>query len=189
MSASTRRRNVFTGESEAAFLISWLNGDRSDYKKETRKRKAIGQLILDMTRSGDLYLKNSGSESLALQVDRELLRYPLRVKTLHPVLVERHKNSTEFKWMFAWQSPQGAHVALSIFAIVQLGERGSLGRVRRCSRCQRWFYAKFNHQRFCQKICQISEYQSGEQWKRKRRERYHDMKNSARTKYGTRKTR
>src|SRR6185437_4417975 len=98
----------------------------------------------------------------------------LRVKVLHPQDTGKHKTFAAPKWMFGWYSSAGSRDAEMIFRIVRLGERGLLARVRTCAKCGRWFYAKFNHQRFCTNRCQVLHYQTSEEWKARRRESYRE---------------
>ena len=94
------------------------------------------------------------------------------MKTFHVQDAGKYKTFAEPRWIFVWSSSAGSRAAEMIFRIVRLGERGLLARVRTCNRCKRWFYAKFNHQRFCGKRCQLLHYQTSEEWKMRRRERY-----------------
>jgi hypothetical protein len=56
------------------------------------------------------------------------------------------------------------------FALLSLGAKGKLNRVRRCSHCKLLLYARFNHQWFCSKKCQWDHYHSPE-WRKQNRER------------------
>jgi hypothetical protein len=61
--------------------------------------------------------------------------------------------------------PEGMVIRL----IVDLGRAGYLNRLRRCSRCKKWLYAKFRHQRYCSTNCQQKDYAHSEEWRGKRR--------------------
>ena len=54
--------------------------------------------------------------------------------------------------------------------ILDLARAGYLTRLRRCSHCRRWLYAKFRHQNFCSTKCQQKHYTQSEEWKAHRRE-------------------
>jgi hypothetical protein len=54
-------------------------------------------------------------------------------------------------------------------AILTLARAGYLNRLRRCTCCQRWIYARFKHQNFCSTKCQQKHYARSEEWKAKRR--------------------
>ena len=53
--------------------------------------------------------------------------------------------------------------------ILKLTQIGYLTRLRRCKRCQKWLYAKFQHQTFCSRQCQQKHYSETEEFKAKRR--------------------
>lgn len=163
---------TFAGETEGQFLAGWLNADTSADRKQSELPKRIAQLIEDMNTNSDLLINRGRADPvLTERIDHELLRYPLRVQTSQVHDAGKYKSFPEPRWLFTWSSAGGGQVAKVIFYIVRLGERGFLRRIRRCIRCERWFFAKFNHQRFCGKRCQELHYQTGEYWKQRRRER------------------
>jgi hypothetical protein len=176
-----RAPHTFAGQREGTDLARWLNGEEPPrigadvraHQGEARTRKRIAQLVQDLNTSAEAYTKQGRADpDLAARIDRELSRYALRVKTVHVQDDGKYKTFAEPRWIFGWYSNAGSRAAEMIFRMVRLGERGLLARVRRCTRCGRWFYAKFNHQRFCGKKCQLQHYQTSEEWKRRRRERY-----------------
>lgn len=162
--------------------MEWLNdhegqrigAERGERRAEARTRKRIAQLIKDLNQSAESYLRHEPGTALNERVDQQIARYTLKVKVLHPQDAGQYKTFTAPKWTFGWYSTSGSRDAEMIFKIVRLGERGLLARVRTCAKCGRWFYAKFNHQRFCGKKCQLQHYQTSEEWKARRRERYHN---------------
>jgi hypothetical protein len=187
MPKTGRKRSIheFAGQQDGTNLAEWLNGEqaprigaeRAEIRAEGRMRKRIAQLVEDLNTNAEEYLKRGKANSdLTERIDRELARHTLRVQTLHVQDTGRYKTLAETKWTFSWHSSAGSRSAEMIFRIVRLGERGFLPRIRRCSRdrCRRWFYAKFNHQRFCGSRCQVLHYQTSEEWKQRRRERYRE---------------
>lgn len=183
------KRRSYIGEHEARGLVSWLNGIGSEPPSDTAKRRRIGHLVEEMNRSATLFCAGAHDEELAARIDQELTRYALKVKTL-PVqnAVVTYKTVPDFRWMFGWNSNAGPRVAGAIFAITSLAERGLLGRVRRCSNCSRWYYARLNHQIFCGSRCQVAHYQNSDGWKQRRRERYHNQVEKRRRTHGPRET-
>jgi len=59
--------------------------------------------------------------------------------------------------------------AQALEIIINLARAAHLGRLRTCTRCQRWLYAKFRHQTFCSMKCQQMQYTRTEEFKAKRR--------------------
>jgi hypothetical protein len=63
--------------------------------------------------------------------------------------------------------------AKAALAVLVLEKNSRIDRVRRCSHCEQWFYARFQHQKFCAdptKRCQWDHYHSPE-WRKQNRER------------------
>jgi hypothetical protein len=63
-------------------------------------------------------------------------------------------------------SPQECH---AVRAVMRLSELGALQKLKTCEECGLWFYARFEHQRFCTKSCQIKHHTSSERWKEYKR--------------------
>jgi hypothetical protein len=61
----------------------------------------------------------------------------------------------------------GASEALEL--ILKLTQVGDLYRLRRCSQCQKWLFARFRHQTFCSTKCQQKNYTQSDVWKAHRR--------------------
>ncbi len=175
ISTKNRAPHTFAGAREGQYLATWLNEDIAADRKLAALRRRIAQLIEDMNTNSDLLINRGKADPvLTERIDRELLRYPLRVQTWQVQDAGKYKSFPEPRWLFSWSSAGGGEVAQVIFYIVRLGERGLLRRIRPCMRCSSWFFAKFNHQRFCEKRCQVLHYQTGEYWKQRRRERHHE---------------
>jgi hypothetical protein len=67
----------------------------------------------------------------------------------------------------------------AIKRVIELIESGGILRIRRC-RCDRFYFQKFEHQRFCSEKCRIAEFQKSDEARLKRnayaRELYHSKK-------------
>jgi hypothetical protein len=55
--------------------------------------------------------------------------------------------------------------------LFSLADQGLLDRVRQCQKCNRWFFARFDHQRSCSEKCRIKYFRSSEKWKEHRRKK------------------
>jgi hypothetical protein len=53
--------------------------------------------------------------------------------------------------------------------ILKLTQVGDLTRLRRCTECQKWLFARFRHQTFCSTKCQQKNYTQTDTWKAHRR--------------------
>jgi len=70
--------------------------------------------------------------------------------------------------VFRWRAKAG-NTADAVLQVVLLGQQRLLWRVRRCLNCQRWFFARFKHQRHCKMQCQQAYYRDDPQWRENRR--------------------
>jgi len=60
--------------------------------------------------------------------------------------------------------------------ILHLNSAGALGRIRKCHRCGRWFYAAKNHAKFCSPACQESHYRKNSDFKAHRKQYMRDYR-------------
>lgn len=78
------------------------------------------------------------------------------------------------RWAMAWSQKRPAKKykmgeAQALEIILNLARAAHLNRLRTCTRCQRWLYAKFRHQAFCSTKCRQMQYTRTEEFKAKRR--------------------
>jgi ribosomal protein S27AE len=60
----------------------------------------------------------------------------------------------------------------AIYEAIELARMGLTRRLRECSNCGAWFFARFSHQSHCAGgKCRIAEYRKSEQWKEYRRKK------------------
>jgi hypothetical protein len=53
--------------------------------------------------------------------------------------------------------------------LLSIAARGDLSRIRTCTRCTRWFFAKVNHQNFCSGKCRLAHFAEKPEYKERRR--------------------
>jgi hypothetical protein len=155
-------RNYF-GEFDAAVLIEWLNS-------KARPQGDPVETLLNM---------NAGlpAVSTAQDIESYLARLVRRSKLAVAPVLKAIPNKWEINWrMVGHMDPlQG----LALIRLLHLAEKGALGRVRKCT-CGRWFYARFEHQRFHAAKCQQEAFRRDPDWKRYRarymRELRHEKK-------------
>jgi len=56
-----------------------------------------------------------------------------------------------------------------LLAVLDLAKRGFLERVRRCRYCEKWFFARVRHQKFCTRDCQQSNFRTSKEFRAKRK--------------------
>jgi hypothetical protein len=157
----------------------------------------LGDLRLEPFRNRQQFLKGKRhydgeiEAAFVLTYMRYLSRYPakLRVfrKFLRPrinrigkddpraVRAELHRVVDAGKWVSV-PDREGLLLlplpleGIALLAVLMLLHKERLGRIRKCKRCEAWFYARFKHAQFCSKKCQENDYHSPE-WRKKNRER------------------
>jgi hypothetical protein len=100
-------------------------------------------------------------------------RGALPTLTFRPVLsLSFDPTAGRKRFTFHWEpvNEADARQAEAFLAIFELASQGLISRVRKCARpeCNRWFWAKFEHQRFDLKSCQEQTYHLAPEWKAKR---------------------
>src|SRR5713101_4593163 len=112
-----RARHAFAGQREGQELAQWLNNEeplrlgasRDKLRKETRgngrTRKRIAQLVQDLNKSAELYIREDKPDSaLVKRIDDEFSRYKLKVKPVHPLDTGQYKTFAAPQWIFGWYS-------------------------------------------------------------------------------------
>jgi hypothetical protein len=180
----------YAGEGEARELIVWLNKRR----QTAEHRRIVGllhNLAVIRAHSGE-GSPDAGQDFMGLgselfwsvpsvrvawpggaftrslrEAQKELARY-----RMHPevrAVSNPPKVSEGSKVQFGWNHGNSP-AAEAVLNIVALGAQGVLWRVRRCRKCQKWFYARFRHQNFCSARCQQTYFRSSPEWREHRRE-------------------
>jgi len=118
------------------------------------------------------YQRQLRIDELQAVVDHELDRFRFRPFA--------HRLLGIGRWNVMWRvspqkPPQVIHGVMQMDAgtalqlILDLARAGQLTRLRRCSCCQKWFYAGISHRKFCSTKCQQKHYARSEEWRTKRR--------------------
>jgi hypothetical protein len=129
-------------------------------------------------RSKELRQRNRNYLNLYARINRRLASY-----SMIPVFA----NLTEFGWTVEWRpisdpridyldratrrknARQPLDESLAVLDIAELSRLGLITRVRNCSHCGKWLFARFRHQLFCGKSCQLAHYWKSESGKAQRR--------------------
>jgi len=147
----------YFGELGAAVVVDWLNSRRKLANDPIEKLLEFNsQLPLQATEH---------------QIDAYLSALVRRAKfAVAPVLV----NAAPDKWRIDWKlvGKMDAQQGLALTRLLHMADQGLIGRVRKCAKesCGRWFYAKFEHQRFHAKRCQQEKFKTSPEWQEQRRE-------------------
>ncbi len=145
----------YFGDRTAEPVIDWLNS----------KRRPEPDVVADL-------LELNGQLPLSFQ---ELLDYFAEIVrrskfATAPVLLGVRPNHWKIDWRLVGN--MDAEQGLAFGKLIHLAEQGLLGRIRKCAKkeCGRWFYARFEHQKFHAQKCQVEAFRSDPQWKEQRRE-------------------
>ena len=179
-------KHEFVGEAQGNALAEWLNQKRHRAERERviALIAAIKELNVvqeqdfraDMARASE-EARKTGKKSFVVgktsTVSRQYLKILHRVDRLlgycwiRPRLVE-NGGKCRFEWLYRKAGSQGVHL------LIQLMELGALHGIRTCVRkdCGKWLFVTYPTKRFCSADCQRRDYQTSEEWKRRRRLKY-----------------
>jgi hypothetical protein len=129
----------------------------------------------------DLSLKKSDPKKFKLLWDiakktafleRELKKYSFIPRA--EVVVGGSGSSSEWAAWWRWSNKkQERHLRMdpgeALQMVLKLTQIGYLSRLRHCTRCTKWLYARFRHQVFCSVKCQQKNYTESEVFKVHRR--------------------
>lgn len=177
-------KHGFVGEREGNALAEWLNknGRDSESRKITAIVSAVKELDSSLERDVRAALDRAAKKSRTagrpvtvstIPVSRKYVKILRRIDHLladcwmRPRL-ESHGGKLTFAWNYRKPSAQGVHL------LAQVIQLGLMARIRPCARanCGKWFFAKFETARYHSNVCQRRDYQTGEEWKRRRRMKY-----------------
>ncbi len=200
MRSYLKSQRAYIGEEMAEPLVGWLNKRR----KTTNEAKIVQlfERIQKFTRSSipfpgsSIWLTDMDriefqgrefeSPALIAQIAKkgklptrpepELVRInkKLRRYKVNPSLIFQ----IEDRWRVTWESPSRGSELVDL--IVRLAQKGLLLRIRRCGECEKWFFARFNHQTFCSRKCRQRNFRESEKGRQQRREY---MRNYMRERY------
>jgi hypothetical protein len=113
-------------------------------------------------------------EKRRASLERELSKYRF---TPHAAVAMGGGGIGPSRWAVWWQGDLGArwekHLRMraseALELILKLTQVGELTRLRRCTQCQKWLFARFRHQTFCSTKCQQKNYTQSDTWKAHRR--------------------
>ena len=113
-------------------------------------------------------------EKLRALLERELSRYRFIPRA---AVVMGGGGQRPSMWATWWKGDVGLraeqHLRMkpseALELILKLTQAGDLTRLRRCSQCQKWLFARTRHQVFCSTKCQQKNYTQSDTWKAHRR--------------------
>jgi hypothetical protein len=180
----------YLGEVRAKWLIPWLEKNRT---KAAGKR--VADLLRDMGAAQGMVQPNWGIDAQGggmtcelrkgavdpsftrfqqqvASINRRLSRYRLYPEVWFGAL--DNPSSWQVSWRPSRQQRGPSQVvdseSAAVGLLLNLARQGVVHRVRECLNCGRWFFARFEHSKFCQRKCQLKHYQSDPKWKTHRRE-------------------
>lgn len=173
-------KRVWRGSTMHGFL-GYL--DEAERKQQNGAIKIL-QLLLELQPTK----KNEKAVDVARK--RDLLDDELSKYRFVPDLYPRPGGG----WTIEWQILVRGKARLqnmdnaALQMILRFATGGELNRLRKCSLCSHWMYAKFRHQVFCSTKCQQRHYGQSEKWKLHRSEymrKYRGKRHDQRVEFGS----
>jgi len=176
-------RHIFEGQADGQAAAEWLNR-----KGRTKAGRAVVKLIGDIRELtpeippslfGFLTQEESGMSrrqyvAALNQLNQRLVEYatwPMFVRRSTRVRKWGKNLAAEARTEFHWRWSHGYNPATPIVhSIVRLGERGLFHRLKQCTLCKKWLYARFAHQSYCSSRCRQKHFKSTPEWRAMRRE-------------------
>ena len=198
-------RGYRKGESRAFLVVEWLNKTSGE-----RAKARVVELIelfweIDHFKTRDLPRVRLGSWSKSRPTKKQVenavrlgvLSSKLRSKLKRYKFSPYRQSQNGGGWILGWRhpmragaldivvSPEGDTVRVTegdaVLSLFRFMEAGYFQRLRKCDFCSNWFFARFGHQHYCQKRCQMVAYKTTEPWRMKRRKymrEYRELKAS-----------
>lgn len=173
-------KRTFQGESEAQYLLRFMNGDRRVHQETLHQivltlqgLKPVTAVTRQRVFNGDPTLKQQAERIAA--VNRILRQYEAVPTIKAPSNVSG--SAIRLEWRPTSnsaaqrrQTTGDAHTELSAALIaVGLAQEGRIQSVRQCKSCVRWFFAKFSHSKFCSEACKTTFHRENPDEKERRR--------------------
>ena len=174
--------HVFNGEEDGRPVADWLNRNRGtkDGDAVIEVVKSIQELIPKLSLKEWIRQDQFGMSPRQYLAALNKLNQRLSKYSMWPMFLRR---STQIgKWRktgvlqvrskFHWKWSYGGNPAATetVHRIAKLGGQGLFFRLRQCSLCRDWIYARFGHQEYCSSRCREKHLKSGPKWRAYRRE-------------------
>lgn len=149
------RNYSYFGEFDSRPLIEWLNSPKRPAGDEVEQLLSMNaQLPIHVT-----------EHEVVAYLGRVVRRSKVAVA---PVLAGASPDRWQIEWRLVGHLPPSQ--GLAVIKLLHLAERGLVGRVRKCARsqCTKWFFARFQHQRFHTERCQQETFKGSPEWRAQR---------------------
>jgi hypothetical protein len=158
---------TYFGEKSGTLLARWLNSSATEEQVSLVEQFLTVKIDLAAPKTPQLVFR---AISAGKQVSGLLGRSTFRLE-IAPVVSGGRWTGWAAHWRpTAKYSRKKADSADAFGALLELAQRGLLVRLRRCSTCKIWFFARFAHQKFHVFKCQREHFRTDPDWKKKRRE-------------------
>ena len=166
----------FRGQKPGLALVKWLNEPQTG-KEYVEELLHDAQLVFEwITEYPSLRQLNLAKRNKKLPkefwVTYEKLNESL-AKFIYAPQVDLHElpDGERISWtLMADDLPLPMQLlSIQIGWVLQLIDQGAVLKLRRCKECESWFFAQFDHRRFCKTLCQIKHFAGSEKFKKKRR--------------------
>jgi hypothetical protein len=167
------KRRTYKGEDQGRVLVRFLNDD--GIAKESRDRIARLVKLAQTAATAELLSRNQAAiefNALAAQYTAR----PFCVVSLpveHDVTPDGWKKPIKAKPLttrfdLAYETVNPADEGSAFYALFPLAQKGLIGSVCQCVRCQKWLFARNDRHRFCSDECSEAWYAADNKEKEKR---------------------
>ncbi len=184
ISPTSKRKSTFAGEPWGSYLAEWLNGCRpfvdaryvgqpQEYNRqpttiELKRVNKLVELISDVESQLANSVSRGASSKLPLsgpmgdskvrraaeKLDKALERYRfkprLRFRPFRDYRVT--KNVFRFHLRVGYQGASSEDLAVQ--CLLSVLDEGCFDHLQRCRQCSKWFFAHFEHHKFCKSRCE-----------------------------------
>jgi len=143
--------HAYYGEDLARPLVAWLNGGGD-------RLPGVSGLLEIAGRYHEAQARKSKPAALLMELLKTKATGILTGYQFTPVV-----DSMNDRWHIEWMAiADHAGEAPFVLRLLDLAEIGKIHSIRRCARedCRRWFFARYDHQRFHSSECQIGALQA-----------------------------
>jgi hypothetical protein len=163
------RIHQFFGEDEAHDLLLWMNTNEYPANKWVTVKDRLPAFrrifrVLELAKEVENAL-NKNAPQLVSKIERlnnAVAQFAFRPRFLDPP-----------RFVLTWRPNKPEKVLPSehgaVLSLLRLLELRSLHRVRPCSNCSIWFFARYKHSKFCKTACQQEHYASSATFRNERR--------------------
>ena len=165
------RKRHFAGENEAYSVMEWLN--TTELKAAKARVLELQDLMRELVRTNTAKGNVSPHDEttpwniLRARINKKLLRYPF----CHQLIWFRHPyflTGLRPLWTGGATDVRFSEAGAVFATLLVFQQPDGWRRIAQCD-CQKYYFRRFSHQRFCGEPCRLKKFHASEKWKEYRR--------------------